>query len=203
MSDVRLLLNSVKTRMNRTRLILVVSFVLVTVLIAGLGSPQSQATAACGHPSNGVQMCLTSSGSDLELAFRNIGNRDVTLNLGVMMSNGKVQLPDRIAIRFTDAQGKTRLFKFGDKRYPGVAGRLDDYVVPLRVGSMYTLQLTLDQFWCEETKEFSIPLSAGDNYLTAQFEGTGANVVNSDVPSIKFMNFWLGNVESNILTMRR
>jgi hypothetical protein len=120
-----------------------------------------------------------------------------------MMSNGKVQLPDRIAIRFTDAQGKTRLFKFGDKRYPGVAGRLDDYVVPLRVGSMYTLQLTLDQFWCEETKEFSIPLSAGDNYLTAQFEGTGANAVNSDMPGTKFMNFWLGNVESNILTMRR
>jgi hypothetical protein len=189
--------------MNRTRLILVASFFLATVLIAGLGSPRSHATAACGNPTNGVQMCLTSSGSNLELAFRNVGDRDATLNLGVMMANGKVQLPDRIAIKFTDAQGKTRLFKFGDKRYPGVAGRLDDYVVPLRVGSMYTLRLTLNQFWSQETKEFSIPLSAGDNYLTAQFEGAGARDVHSDMPGIKLMNFWLGKVESNVLTMRR
>jgi hypothetical protein len=189
--------------MNRTRLILIVSVFLVTVLSTGLGSARSQATAACGNPTNGVQMCLTASGSNLELAFRNVGDRDVTLNLGVMMANGKVQLPGRIVIKFTDAQGKTRLFKFGDKRYPGVAGRLDDYVLPLRVGSMYTLQLTLDQFWCQETKEFSIPLLSGYNYLTAQFEGTGAHAVNLDMPGIKLMNFWLGNVESNILTMRR
>jgi hypothetical protein len=188
--------------MNRTRLFLAGSF-LVTVLIAGLGSPRPQATAACGNPGNGVQMCLTSSGSNLELAFRNVGDRDVTLNLGVMMANGKVQLPNRIAVKFTDAQGKTRLFKFGDKRYPGVAGRLDDYVVPLRVGSTYTLQLTLGQFWCQETKEFSIPLLPGDNHLTAQFAGTGADAVNLDMPGIKLMNFWLGNVESNVLTIHR
>jgi len=192
-----------KTRMNRTRIIFAGSFFLATVLIAGFGPPQSQATAACGNPTDGLQMCLTSSGSNLELAFRNVGDRDAMLNLGVMIANGKVQLPDRIAIKFSDAQGKTRLFKFGDKRYPGVAGRLDDYVVPLRAGSMYTLQLTLDQFWCQETKEFSIPLLSGDNYLTAQFEGTGAHAVNLDMPGIKLMNFWLGNVESNTLTMRR
>ena len=189
--------------MNRPRLILIVPFFLVTVLSTGLGSPRRQATPACGNLTNGVQMCLTSSGSNLELAFRNVGDRDVTLDLGVMMANGKVQLPDRIAMKLTDAQGKTRVFKFGDKRYPGVFGRLDDYVLPLRAGSTYTLQLTLDQFWCQETKEFSIPLLPGDNYLTAQFEGTGAHAVNLDMPGIKLMNFWLGNVESNVLTMRR
>jgi hypothetical protein len=68
---------------------------------------------------------------------------------------------------------------------------------------MYTLQLTLDQFWCEETKEFSIPPLSVNNYLTAQFEGTGAHTVNLDMPGIKLMNFWLGNVESNILAMGR
>jgi hypothetical protein len=147
-------------------------------------------------------MCLVSSASNLQLALRNVGDHDVTLNLGVMLGNGKVQLPDRIAMKFTDAQGKTRLFKFGDKRYPGVAGRLDDYVIPLRAGSTYTLQLTLNQFWCQETKEFSIPLLSGDNFLTAQFEGTGASAVNLDMPGIKLMNFWFGKVESNTLTLR-
>jgi hypothetical protein len=190
--------------MNRTRLILVVSIVLAALLTTGIGSPPSQATAAaCGNPTSGAQMCLTSSGSNLELAFRNVGDRDVTLNLGIMMANGKVQLPDRITINFTDAQGNARLFKFWDKRYSNVGGRLDDYVLPLRAGSMYTLQLTLDQFWCPETEEFSIPLLTGDNYLSAQFEGTGAHFVNSDMPGIKLMNFWLGKLESNTLTLRR
>jgi len=182
---------------------LMASLFLAAVLSIGLGSTQSQTTAACGNAVNGVQMCLSSSGSDLELEFRNVGERDVALNLGVMMANGKVQLPNRIAIKFTDAQGKTRLFKFADKRYPSVSGRLDDYVLPLRAGSAYTLQLTPDQFWCQETKEFSIPLLYGNNYLTAQFEGTGAHAVNLDMPGIKLMSFWLGNVESNILAMRR
>jgi hypothetical protein len=83
-----------------------------------------------------------------------------------------------------------------------VAGRLDDYVVPLRAGSTYTLQLSLNQFWCQETKEFSIPLLSGKNYLTAQFEGSGANAINLDMSGIKLMNFWLGKVESNTLMVR-
>ena len=53
----------------------------------------------------------------------------------------------------------------------------------------------------EKTKEFSIPLLAGDNYLTAEFEGTGANLINGDTQGIKFMNFWHGKVESNTLRL--
>jgi hypothetical protein len=136
------------------------------------------------------------------LALQNVSEHDLTLNLGVAMANGKIQLPDRIAIKFTDAQGKTRIFKFADKRYPGVAGRLDDYVVPLRAGSTYTLVLKIDQFWCQETNEFSIVLS-GDNQLTAQYEGAAATRDNGDLAGFKLMTFWLGNVESNTLRFHR
>jgi hypothetical protein len=120
-----------------------------------------------------------------------------------MMANGKVQLPNNISLNVTDAQGRIRLFKFADKRYPGVAGRLDDYIVPLRAGSTYTLQFTFDQFWCYETKEFSIHLLPGKNYLTVRFEGTGAKLDNLDIPAAKFTNFWLGKVESNTLSLER
>ena len=188
--------------MNKTPLIVAVLISVVFAVSTTDASRASQETADCGRVVDGVQMCLASSGSNLRLAFANVGDRDVTLNLGIMLANGKVQLPNRVAIKFTDAQGKTRLFRFGDKRYGAIAGRVDDYVVPLRIGSTYSLQLTLDQFWCQETKEFSIPLLLGDNYLTAQFEGTSANAVNLDMPGIKLMNFWLGKVESNILTLR-
>lgn len=159
-----------------------------------------------GQPSDGVQMTLSSidsSGSDLELSFRNVGDHDVTLNLGAMIANGKVQLPTDVSLIFTDAQGRTRVFKFADKKHSGVAGRLDDYVVPLRVGSVYTLKLSLNQFWCQETKEFEIPLLPGKNQLTAQFQGSAARLVNLDMPAIKLMNFWLGKVESNTITIER
>ena len=75
--------------------------------------------------------------------------------------------------------------------------------MPLRAGSTYTLQFTLDQFWCNETKEFAIKLLPGRNYLTVRFEGTDARLVNLDMPAIKFMNFWLGKVESNTLSLER
>jgi len=159
-----------------------------------------------GQAIDGVQMSLSSTGSDgssLQIALRNVGDHDVTLNLGLMMANGKVQLPNNIRLNVTDAQGKTRVFKFADKRHAFVAGRVDDYVVPLRAGSMYTLQLTLNQFWCYETKEFAIQLLPGRNLLTAQFEGTGAKVENLDMPGIKLMNFWRSKVDSNTLTLER
>lgn len=198
-SNVRLLL----TFLNRTPIIVVALISVVIAVAAADASQPQQKTADCGHIVDGVQICLASSDSNLRLVFANVGDRDVTLNLGIMLANGKVQLPDRVAIKFTDAQGKSRLFKFGDKRYGAIAGRVDDYVVPLRVGSTYSLQLTLDQFWCQETNEFSIPPLPGNNYLAAQFEGVGANAVNLDMPGIKLMNFWLGKVESNILTLHR
>ena len=120
-----------------------------------------------------------------------------------MMANGKAQLPDEVHINFTDAQGRSRLFKFADKKHSGVAGRLDDYGVPLRAGSMYTLKLRLDEFWCPETKEFEIPLLPGRNQLAGRFHGSGAGSGNLDMQAIKLMNFWLGNVESNTLTVER
>ena len=167
---------------------------------------QTVAEPHWGQPTDGVQMSLSANdpiGSDLVKALRNVGDHDVTLDLGYMMANGKVQLPAYISLNFTDAQGKRRTFKFADKKHPAVGGRLDDYVVPLRVGSMYTLKLTLDQFWCQETKEFEISLLPGKNRLTAEFQGSGARLVNLDMPGIKLMNFWLGKVESNPLVIER
>jgi hypothetical protein len=159
-----------------------------------------------GAVSAGLQLSLLlpdPKTSELQLAMRNVSDRDVTVNLGYMLANGKVQLPGAVSINFTDAAGNTRHFKFADLKHSAVAGRLDDYMVPLRAGSMYTLALKLDQFWCQETNEFAIALLPGKNQLTAQLEGSGARHVNSDMPGVKLMNFWVGKVESNTLIIER
>jgi len=172
------------------------------MLCPAIGSHASQKIADCGQQVGGIRLCLISVGpSDLEVALQNVSDHDVTLNLGIILANGRAQVPNYISLNFTDARGKRRVFKFADKRYPGIAGRIDDYVVPLRAGSTYALHLTLDQFWCQETNEFSVPLLPGKNLLTADFEGNGAKATNLDTPGIKFMNFWRGKVESNTLTL--
>ena len=179
-------------------------FTLIVVLV--LATTATKDNLQWGQANDGIQMALASSdprSSELQISFRNTGARDVMLNLGSMLGNGKVQLPDRIEIMFADGLGNTRLFKFADKKHSSVAGRLDDYVVPLRVNSTYTLTVTLDQFWCQDTNEFEIPLTRGANRLTAQFHGTGASHVSLDMPGIKLMNYWLGKVESNTLILER
>ena len=98
-----------------------------------------------GVPVDGLQMSISAVGSNnldnpkFEVVMRNAGERDVTLNLGYMLGNGKVQLPQNISLNVSDALGRTRKLEFFDRRYPAVAGRLDDYIVPLRAGSSYTL----------------------------------------------------------------
>ena len=176
----------------------------LVILVSGHNASRlSQGTTECGNAVEGVQLCLTGVATNLQLSFTNVGERDITLNLGIVLANGKMQSPTQVAIKFTDSLGKFRRFEFFDKRYSGIGGRVDDYVVPLRAHSTYTLQLSLDQFWCQDTHEFSIPLIAGDNYLTAEFEGTSANFINGDMRAIKFMNFWRGKVESNTLKLNQ
>lgn len=169
-------------------------------------SSQTGESLPWGQPNDGIQMSLSAPGldrSELQIALRNAGDHEVSLNLGVMLANGKVRLPNYISLSFTDPQGRTRVFKFADKKHSFIAGRLDDYVVPLRVGSMYTLKLKLNQFWCQETNEFEITFPPGKSSLTARIEGRGAGVPNLDMAGTKLMNFWLGNVESNTLTLER
>ncbi|HKP47043.1 MAG TPA: hypothetical protein VJT50_10610 [Pyrinomonadaceae bacterium] len=181
----------------------IVSALCLCLVFFALASSQPEEATTWGESIAGLQMSLTSTGDRVQVAFKNTGAHDLTLNLGTTLGNSSVQLPDRIKLSLTTEQGKTRVFKFFDGQYPGVAGRVDPYVVPLRAGSTYTLELTFDQFWCTETGEYGIKLPAGASRLTARFDGLVANTTNSDMTGVKLMNFWQGTVESNTLRLQR
>jgi hypothetical protein len=170
---------------------------------------QSIGNVRWGPTVDGLQMSISASDAqnldvpEFQVALRNAGKQDVTVNLGHMLANGKVQLPEYISLTLTDDGGKTRKLKFFDRRYPGVAGRIDDYVIPLRAGSTYTLNLSLDQFWSPDTKEFELKLFPGKYQITAQFVGGGARTSNPDMSGIKLMNFWQGQLQSNTIVVER
>ena len=139
---------------------------------------------------------------EFQITFSNVGEKDATLNLGIMLANGKVQIPTAIHLVLADSTGaaEKRDLHFAE---PNIAGRVDDYVVPLRVGSNYTVKVKLNQFWSPDTKETSIKLKPGKYQVSAQFEGNGAKTHNTGTESIALMNFWRGKLKSNVLSLER
>jgi len=53
----------------------------------------------------------------------------LVLNLGSMLANGKVMFPEAVRLSLTDPAGYARELHFFDRRYPGIAGRVDDFIV--------------------------------------------------------------------------
>jgi hypothetical protein len=134
----------------------------------------------------------------LHVTFENVSDKDTVLNLGMMLANGKVHLPDAIRLILTGPESQSRELHFSDKRYPVIAGRVDDYAVPLRAGSAYTLKLSLKDYWCPKSKEFTLELKPERYSVRAEFIGNGARHLNGDTEGLKFMHFWTGELRSDV-----
>jgi hypothetical protein len=183
-----------------------IGWVLLSLSSAGAVDKTAKADEA-GTAVTGLRMSLSATGSatagdlDFRLALENVGERDLTLNLGMMLANGKplrgrALFPTNIRLELTDAAGKTRELQYMG---PNVAGRVDDYAVQLRVGSSYTLRVPYNQFWFPVGQQSALELEAGDYQVRARYEGSGAMH-----DSGKFiLNYWQGDVRSNAVTIRR
>jgi hypothetical protein len=188
-----------------------VGFVAVITAI-GLLTPSSRqapvmAGQAWGERNGGLRIGIvdvnrdSASSADMqfEVALENIGASDFVVNLGHMLANGKVMFPSSVRLVLTDPSGQTRELQYFDRKYPGVGGRVDDFTVALRVGSVYTIRATLDHYWSPSTKEFGVTLTRGRYRILARFQGEGARTTNLDMPGLALMNFWKGTVQSNPL----
>jgi hypothetical protein len=134
----------------------------------------------------------------LEVKFTNTGSDDLYLDLGFMLANGRIQLPSKIHLTLWDAAGKRRALDFDDKNYGAIGGRVDDFAVPLRSGSSYSLALRLDHFSSLATKEFDLRLKPGHYRVSASYQGTGAEHFNTRNEGTDWLNFWKGKIESNV-----
>ncbi|MBV9242426.1 MAG: hypothetical protein JO314_10495 [Acidobacteria bacterium] len=179
--------------------------VFAVLLLTFVSRAQSVDNMQWGAPVEGLQMSISRIHDDkatvpeFEVVLRNVEDKDTTLNLGIMLANGKAQQPSNISFILTDRFGKTRTAAFASVF--AVAGRVDDYVVPLRAGSAYTLRLSSKHFLLTIDNAFIAPrlLSSGEYTITAQFVGGGAKATNLDTPGMKLMNYWIGTVRSNVL----
>ena len=168
----------------------------------------SQAGTESGRPNAGLRLAISPvataadrpAGIQFDVSIENVGESDVVVNLGFMLANGKVMFPEAVRLLLTDAQGATRELRYFDRRYPGIAGRVDDFIVALRSGSAYSIRLSLDRYGSATAKEWDLKLIPGRYRIQALFDGQGAMFPNLDTQGIALLNFWKGTLRSNPLS---
>jgi hypothetical protein len=180
---------------------------LATGSIRGVAS-QVSTVGESGRTNAGLRLAISlvgtaadgPAGTQFDVRIENVGESDVVVNLGFMIANGKVMFPETVRLLLTDAQGRTRELQYFDRRYPGIAGRADDFIVALRSGSAYSIRLSLDRYWSATTKEWDLKLAPGRYRIEALFDGRGAMFPNLDTRGIALLNFWKGTLRSNPLS---
>jgi uncharacterized protein (TIGR03067 family) len=149
-----------------------------------------------GAPRNGLRLGLYSKkergngAARLMVVFDNVGTEDLVINLGIMLGNGKKQLP--MAVRFvcTDSEGKVQIIR---RNEPRVAGRVDPLVVPLPAGGRYSMI-------CRDDLDSLIDrLPLGRYRVRAEFvgEAVGKKDVNADTVGLALMTYWTGTIQSD------
>lgn len=167
---------------------------------AGLGFLAAVQAAEPDAEAAGADVKLSLRAAESEIAgslhlyvtFENAGDQDVVLNLGLMLGNGKILQPEALRVILTDGAGQAKELHFVDKKHPGIAGRVDDYALPLRAGSSFTLKLSLNDFWCPASKEFTLDLKPGRYSARAEFIGRDAQYENG-----LLLHYWTGKIESD------
>ena len=101
--------------------------------------------------------------------LRNAGESDLTLNLGIMLDSGRKQYSTAVFLNLTDAQGKSRRLDLIGP--PGVAGRVDTFVLSLPVGATFSMLVDLDKYFAAASKEYDYKPTPGTYSLEAQFIG--------------------------------
>ena len=158
-------------------------------------------------PVNGLQRAISfdrtksaqSKSPGFRLELRNAGDKDLLLNLGFMLSNGKKQFPAAVILVLTDAHEKSRRLALMGPA--AIAGRMDPLVLPIPIGAHFSLPVDLTNYWSRETEEFAIKLDRGNYSIEAQITGKGVSFeeANLDMKGFSTLPYWQGTVSSNKL----
>lgn len=132
------------------------------------------------------------SPSHCAVVMENVGDTDLNVNLGISLANGKSHHPVALRLMVIEREITTRL-SYGQ---PRMAGRLDPFVIPLPIGSRYTLRCPLDKFVLTEGGE-RFDFTAKDFRVEAELAGRPVTETNSDMQGLTLMQFWQGAVQSN------
>jgi hypothetical protein len=179
-------------------------------LLPGLPSWEKPNTLTSGEIVDGLQISISvdldksepSKTPKFIVELRNAGENDLILNLGMMVANGEKQHPDAVVLTLTSIPGKSRQLHLRGPWF--IASRVDPLIVPLPVGSTFSIPVDLNDYWPIAPTEPDYKLEPGNYRLEAQFTGRGVSQheANLDVKGIALMPYWKGTVTSNQLSFQ-
>lgn len=152
-----------------------VVFVTALLLLSGLASAQNP--KVWGRAVDGLQMRIypaesgQSKVAKFRVELRNVGEKDLLLNLGIMTRNGGQQYPTAISLILVDSK---RLFQDQivlQRSLPVSDTGKETLYLPLSVGATFSFPADLDDYWAVNSKESDYKLNAGTYWLAAHLAG--------------------------------
>jgi hypothetical protein len=125
--------------------------------------------------------------------IRNTGMQDTAVIFGIVLGNGSKYMVLGMTLEVTtDGSGPAEHHQYHPRHYPsGIAGRVDDWIVPLPVGGAYALTLEAADFIAGNERKDSLPRDARIS-LRLPIRGP-AGEPNPDVAGLRHFRVWTGS----------
>ena len=181
-------------------------FLLSLLIVFSCSSISATDIDSPGAPVNGIALLLTRGAECassripcFRVEFRNVGENDLILKLGMMLANGRKQYPSAVALNITDAQGIHRRFDLIGPA--GIAGRVDPFALVLPVGARFSIPLDLSKYFAAASREYDYKFPPGNYWIEAEFLGKSVSErdANLDSKNVALFPYWEGIVDSNEL----
>lgn len=169
----------------------VVTFSVVTLLLlSGLSLADGPNQVDWGRPVNGLQMRIYVDRiterylvPTFRVEMRNVGEKDLLLNLGLMTRNGEQQYPTAVSLTLAGAQGESQRLELKRSLPVGDAG-VATLSLPLPVGATYSFPVDLNKYWVTSSTKLAYQLKPGTCHLFAEYLGTRTLVADARGPSL-------------------
>jgi len=156
----------------------VVILVATLLLLGGLSVAQEPNAKDWGTVADGLQMRISLDQAatrqfeipKFRVELRNVGEKDLLLNLGIIIRNGGQQYPTAISLILADPQRPFQLIELKRSLPVDGVGRETLYL-PLSIGATFSFRVDLDDYWAVNSKEFDSKLKPGTYWLAAHLNG--------------------------------
>jgi hypothetical protein len=157
------------------------------ILAAMLGPVQPQA-----RETSIILVLACQDARRMTATIRNAGTEDTAVIPGVVLGNGRKYMVDRMALQARTGSGPAQQYHYHPYHYPsGVAGRVDDWILPLPAGGSFTLMLTAADFLSgTNPRPEDLPRNAR---LSLRLPLRRVATPNSDLAGLSYFRVWTGS----------
>jgi len=155
--------------------------------------------AARGQSAAGLLQLMLECSQTTEVTFRltlqNVSPSPTAVVIGTVLANDRKYLLQHVVLKVKrEGAADTRLEYF-DPSVPGIAGRMDPWLVTLPPDSSYSITVPAKHFGLRPTnapETFSTPA-----YVQLQLTTQEMSTPNSDVQGLRLIHVWIGTLSSN------